>query len=322
VNTIFELVHEAGKKTAYVDKHPAYDLVRGPSGKGLTVGYFPEIAAVDNTVDATITYDELHVTAFLDLIKGTTPANSEVQGNGLTGPPTLFGGNFQSVSVGQKRAGYTNDSKQTFTAPLLKAFDFVDASLGKVVDALKAQEIYDQTLIIVTAKHGQAPINPALYRKIDPKLIVPATGVEVDWTTTDDIALIFLKDQSTLQKAVQGLQAKSAELQIEDIIYGDRLVDTGFGNPKTDPAVPDIIIRPQLGVIYTTSTKKIAEHGGLSDDDRKVACFVSAKGLKKRVIDERISTRQVAPTVLKVLGLDTEKLQGARAQGTRTLQGF
>jgi len=322
VNTVFEIVHEAGKQTAYADKHPAYDLVRGPSGDGLTIGYFPEVDASPNTVDATIAYDELHVTAFLDWINGTTPVNSEVQGKGLTGPPTLFGGNFQSVSVGQKTAGYTNNTIHTFTAPLLKAFDFVDASLGKIVDALKAQEIYDQTLIIVASKHGQAAINPALYRKIDPKLIIPATGVEVDSTTTDDIALIFLKDQSTLNKAVQGLQASSAKLQIDDIIYGDRLIAMGFGNPKTDPAVPDIIVRPQLGVIYTTSTKKIEEHGGLSNDDRKVACFASAKGLKKRVIDERISTRQLGPTVLKVLGLDTEKLQGAKEQGTRTLQGF
>ena len=322
VNTIFEVVYQAGKQTAYADKHPAYDLVRGPSGKGLTVGYFPEIASAANTVDATITYDELHVTAFLDWINGTTPPNSEVQGKGLTGPPALFGGNFQSVSVGQKTAGYNRDAKQTFTAPLLKAFDFVDSSLGKIVDALKVKNIYDQTLIIVASKHGQTPINPALYRKIDPALIVPATGVEIDWTTTDDIALIFLKDQSTLHKAVQGLKANTAKLQIEDIIYGDRLVDMGYGNPKTDPAVPDIIIRPQLGVIYTTSTAKIAEHGGISDDDRKVACFASAKGLKKGVVDDRISTRQIGPTVLKVLGLDPAELQGARAEGTRALKGF
>ena len=322
VNTIFEVVHEAGGQTAYADKHPAYDLVRGPSGQGLTIGYFPEIAAVDNTVDATITYDDLHVTAFLDWIKGTTPANSEVQGNGLTGAPTVFGGNFQAVSVGQKTAGYTNDTAQTFTAPLLKAFDFVDASLGKIVDALKAQQIYQETLIIIASKHGQAPINPALYRKIDPALITSSTGVDLDWVTSDDIALIFLHDQSTLDKAVDGLKANSAKLQIKDIIYGDRLRDKGFGDPRTDPAVPDIIVQPQLGVIYTTSKAKVEEHGGLSQDDRNVACFVSAEGLEKRVIDDRVSTRQVGPTVLKALDLDPEQLQGARAEGTGPLEWF
>lgn len=47
VNTVFEVVHAHGQ-TAYTDKHPSYDLVRGPSGKGLSVGYFPEIQSLDS----------------------------------------------------------------------------------------------------------------------------------------------------------------------------------------------------------------------------------------------------------------------------------
>jgi hypothetical protein len=38
VNTIFEMVRAAGLQTAYADKHPAYDLVRGPSATGLSEG--------------------------------------------------------------------------------------------------------------------------------------------------------------------------------------------------------------------------------------------------------------------------------------------
>ena len=321
VNTIWEIVHQAGKETAYTDKHPAYDIVRGPSGQGLTVGYFPEIAAIPVTVEATIPYDQLHVDAFLQWIDGKTPDHSEVQGKGLTTTPTLFGGNFQSVSVGQKTSGYEKGSL-AFTPELLKALDFVDSSLGKVVEALKDKHIYDETLIVVASKHGQAPIDPTVYRKINPDLVSAATGVNVSFATTDDIALIFLEDQSTTEKAVDGLQAKKSELQIQDIIYGERLTQLGYGDPKTDPAVPDIIVRPELGVIYTTSNAKIEEHGGISDDDRKVACLLSSPNLKKTVVDDRVSTRQVAPTVLKVLGLNPETLQGSQKQGTRTLQGF
>jgi hypothetical protein len=93
VNTVFEVVHSKGKETAYTDKHPAYDIVRGPSGQGLSEGYFPEIAAVANRVDATIAYDQLHVDAYLDWLDGTSPKNAE---GSLKGVPTLFGGNFQS----------------------------------------------------------------------------------------------------------------------------------------------------------------------------------------------------------------------------------
>lgn len=54
VNTIFEVVHAAGHQTAYTDKHPAYDLVRGPSGSGLSVGYFPEIQSFDSKLPCSV----------------------------------------------------------------------------------------------------------------------------------------------------------------------------------------------------------------------------------------------------------------------------
>ncbi len=67
---------------------------------------------------------------------------------------------------------------------------------------------------------------------------------------------------------MDNLNRDRINLGIQDIIYGERLTSLGFGDPTKDPAVPDIIVRPDLGVIYTTSNAKIAEHGGLSDDDR------------------------------------------------------
>jgi hypothetical protein len=35
VNTLFEVIHEAGGYTTWSDKHQAYDLLNGPSGKGI-----------------------------------------------------------------------------------------------------------------------------------------------------------------------------------------------------------------------------------------------------------------------------------------------
>lgn len=178
VNTAFEVVRAAGYQTAYTDKHPAYDLVRGPSGTGLSEGYFPEIAAVSNNVNATIAYDQYHVNAFLDWINSTSPQHAE---GSISQIPALFGGNFQAVSVAQKTVGYNKDL--SFTGALIQAFDFVDASLGKVVAALKAKNVYNDTLIIVASKHGQAPINPALYNKVNPKTVTNATHVKVAFQT-------------------------------------------------------------------------------------------------------------------------------------------
>ncbi|MCJ1249977.1 hypothetical protein MMC30_007203 [Trapelia coarctata] len=320
VNTVFEIARAAKLVTAYTDKHPAYDLVRGPSGTGLTTGYFPEIASLPTQIDPTIEYDKLHVAAFLDWIKGVDPANSEGTLGGKT--PNLFGGNFQSINVAEKVAGYQEAPGFPFTPALLSTYDFVDQSLGKIVQALKDQKIYEETLIIVASKHGQTPIDPTKFKKINPDSVTNATGVDVLFQTSDDVALLWLANHGDTEKAVANLKKNAHALEIKDIIYGERLQDYGFGNPLTDPAVPDIIVNPHTGIIYTNSNKKISEHGGLHNDDRDVACFASNPALKQRKISTRTSTKQVAVTILKALGLDEEKLQGAEIEGTRALEGF
>jgi hypothetical protein len=298
---------------------PSYDLVRGPSGKGLTVGYFPEIAAVDNTVNATINYDQLHVNAWLAWLDAMTLPNSEGR---LTAVPRLFGGNFQAVSVGQKTVGYLNSTGNPFSPALLKAIDFVDSSLGALIEKLKAKDIYDDTIIFIASKHGQAPIDPKLYKKVNPQIITNLTAVPVQWQTSDDIALLFLNNSADTQKAADNLKAGAAKGEVLSVIYGSNLTASGFGDPAKDPSVPNIIVQPNLGVIYTTSKTKIAEHGGLSVDDRKVACFVSNPKLKKRVFTQRVYTTQVGPTIVQSLGFDPEELQGVKAEGTKLLPGF
>ncbi|KAK5757682.1 hypothetical protein LTS12_012141 [Elasticomyces elasticus] len=322
VNTLFEVVNAAGHQTAYTDKHPAYDIVRGPSGTGLSVGYFPEIAAVANTVEATIAYDQLHVDAWLDWLDAKTPANSTIFNSQLTQMPSVFGGNFQAMSVAQKTVGYNNDTTHSFSAAQIQAMTFVDVSVGAVINKLKAKNLYNDTLILVASKHGQAPIDRSLYAKVDPECITNATGVNVAFQTSDDIALIFLNNSADASTAAANLRAKAAECKIRSVIYGQNLTDSGFGDPATDPAVPDIIVQPELGVIYTTSSKKVAEHGGISSDDRLVACFASNPRLKREVFSQRVYTTQVAPTVLKALGLDPGALQGVQKEGTNLLPGF
>ncbi|MCJ1478751.1 hypothetical protein MMC13_007435 [Lambiella insularis] len=324
VNTIFEVAAAAGLQTTYADKHPAYDMVRGPSGTGLTVGYFPEIAAEANTVKATIAYDQLHVTAWLDWIDGISPINSTKYGTSLESGkmPSIMGGNFQAVSVAQKTVGYNNDTQNSMSAGILEVMDFVDSSLGKIVAKLKSKSLLAATLIVIASKHGQAPIKRSLWNAVDPSGLTNATGVPTAFVVTDDIGLIFLNHTADTIKAVQNLKANASALHIQELIYGKDLTAQGFGDPSTDPAVPDIIVRPSLGTCYTTSVSKWAEHGGLSDDDRHVACMVSNPSLTARKVSSKVSTRQVAVTALKALGLNLSELQGAAKEGTKALPGF
>eukprot|EP00878_Enallax_costatus_P028793 GHUV01031136.1.p1 GENE.GHUV01031136.1~~GHUV01031136.1.p1 ORF type:complete len:300 (+),score=65.97 GHUV01031136.1:1680-2579(+) len=103
-NTIFEVVRSQGLHTAWADKHPAYDLLNGPSGKGVEDLYTPEINSkyqdgdYTSKPEYTMVYDKLHVDAAINWI----------QGNGkVKAVPNLFGFNMQvEVPLGKSvRAG-------------------------------------------------------------------------------------------------------------------------------------------------------------------------------------------------------------------------
>src|SRR5262249_36803445 len=220
VNTIFEVAHEAGLHTAWSDKHPAYDLVNGPSGKGVADLYTPEIASTDGTRLGTEAYDDLKVNAVLNEISG-----KDHTGTKSAPVPAIFGMNFQAVSVTQKLTGdgYL-DSVGTPSPELQAALDHTDQSLGKMLAALRANNLFSDTFIIITAKHGQSPIDPNKYQKV-PSSTLKAGGVSsfVAQLTTDDIALFWLNDQSKTDAVVSALTANEATAHIQEIFSGDAL---------------------------------------------------------------------------------------------------
>ena len=352
--TIMEIIHEAGKRTAWSDKHPAYEIISGPSGKGLDELYAPEInstsllatapfliptpkASDDWTVNPVYTrfYDNLKVTAVLNWIKGLDHTGAKT-----VGVPAIFGMNFQAVSVGEKVTadGYV-DAAGTPSAQLEMSLDFVDSSLGQMLAQLDKEHLTQSTLMIVGAKHGQSPIdvsqlymlkgstNPRLLPGhadvVDPIDLLTAGGVNVAQETADDVSLIWLADQTQVKKAVTILENDRLALnqaRIEKIYAGNELEDT-FGNPALG-RTPDIIIQPIHGTIYSKSAAKVAEHGGFTDDDTHVLLVVANPNLEGGVVGARVENKQVAPTILRAFGLDADKLKGAVAEHTMALPGF
>ena len=93
--------------------------------------------------------------------------------------------------------------------------------------------------------------------------------------------------------------------------------------PGGDPRTPDIIVAPNVGVVYTGSTAKQSEHGGFAHDDTNVMLLVSGGGVREgRTVTSFVETSQVAPTILKILGLDPESLDAVRIEGTPVLPGL
>ncbi len=358
-NTIFEVVKENGGYTAWADKHPAYDLVNGPSGKGVDDLYTPEITnagGFDATVSVvcTVENDQKKVRAVLNQIHGLRHDGSPA---GVV--PTVFGMNFQGVSVGQKlekdnldgscaddgtftgKAGGYVDGEGTPTPVLAYALQKTDEALERMIRALREQGLYESTLFIVTSKHGQSPINPVKVNKpghfadlvatlpdaaTNPGAIAIAkaaacTTGSCGLVQDDDIALIWLGDQSQTKAAADYLNANANALFIDEVMSGAE-IRLKFNSPAQDSRTPDIIVQPVYGTIYTTSTKKNAEHGGFSFGDTNVGLIVSKPGMKAATLKTPLASSQVAPTILQSLGIDTKLLRSVRVEETPVLPGL
>jgi Type I phosphodiesterase / nucleotide pyrophosphatase len=357
VNTIFEVIKAAGGYTAWSDKHQSYELTKGPSGKGVDDFFAPEINSPavpipsvpgcdplpDTTSLADWTssfqnikyYDTYKVQAILNEIDGKTH-----DGKPAASVPNIFGMNFQAVSIGQKlneksigvTGGY-KDAVGTPTDALMGEITFVDASIGKMVEELQDQGLSDSTLIIITAKHGQSPIDPNRVLRIPadnsalepPSQVLSPAGVgpgfPVAQALEDDVSLIWLTDQSQTITDAALLSANLGLTGGGEVLAGKNL-NLLFNSPLIDPATPDIIVTPNIGVVYTGGTKKVAEHGGFAQDDRNVMLLVANPHFNASTFTDQVETRQVAPTILKALGLDPDQLKAVQIEKTEKLPGL
>jgi hypothetical protein len=357
-NTIFGVIHAAGGYTAWIDKHPSYAMVAGPGGNGLNDYYAPEVssnvvalpgiktslgASCATVRDATASswnasfediqcYDALRVDALLNEIAGKTHSGSPAV------TPTIMGMNFQSVYTGESvnepgvgTGGYQNAAGLPSTL-LLQEIESVDVSIGDIVNALKNRGIYEDTLIVITAKHGGSPIDTSRYLA---NTNTPATllGTRLPFSesplnssgigaTEDDVSVLWLNKGESVASAVELLEQNAATIGLGQIYFGPTLslnYNVGGWERGQDPRTPDIIVTPNVGVTYSGSTTMIADHGGFAHDDTNVMLLVSHPSFKPQTVFDGASTTQVAPTILKALGLNPAALDAVRAEGTAAL---
>jgi hypothetical protein len=382
-NTIFGVIHAAGGYTAWSDKHPSYSAVSGP-GDGTNVDdyYSPEINSIPvalpgvfagltscsplpdqtavsssdtwtNSFQNIQCYDQLKVNAVLNWINGKTH-----NGSASAPVPAIFGMNFQTVSVGEKliektlpttvTGGYL-DSQGTPTPALLTNIEFVDAAIGKMIAAIAANNLTSSTAIIISAKHGQSPIDSSRYLGIstftgDPISTSPATiaanagclpysesplnptGIG---PTEDDVSLVWLNTSCTASSVVDMLETQSPSTSniagIGEIFWGagiTQLYNAPGLPPNGDPRTPDILVTPNIGVTYSGSGKKLAEHGGFSHDDTNVILIVSNPSFAPATVTAPVTTMEIAPTILQILGLNPGALQAVQLEGTPVLPLF
>jgi len=357
VNTVFDIVHDHGLRTAWSDKHPAYEILNGPGGTGIQDLFAPEINSEaigyargdDWTKDnaATMQYDSYKVQAVLNEIDGY-----DHSGSTKVGVPALFGMNFQTVSTAEKlptsdglTGGYLPGGHMP--GPLLqRALDYINTQVDSMVDELHREGLSDQTAIIISAKHGQSPQQPKALTRIDDTPII--NGINEGWAKThptDPPLLAYGTDDDAFMQWLSNPSEKAADY-VKDWLWshpatgntidgqprtlqhsGLRRIYAGaasaqfFGTPLNDPRHPDAYAIVQHGVVYTGGKGKIAEHGGADPQDRHVPILVYVPGAGGLTNGAEVETTQIAPTILKLLGLHPSALKAVRIEGTQVLPG-
>ena len=355
VNTIFNVAHDAGLRTAWSDKHPAYQSFDGPSGNGVDDFFNPEINSTatgcttgDWTTDnaCTMQYDGYKVQAVLNWIDGFNHSRTQ-----HVGVPAIFGMNFQTVSTGEKlptsdglTGGYLAGG--LIPGPLLtRALNWLDGEIGLMVAHIKADHLTSGTAIIISAKHGQSPTDPAALKRVPDGPILSAINAAwavthpgnkslVIFSTDDDGMLLWLSDRSQTAadfvkqyllthtapgNDINGNPITVTKSGLKKVYAGEAAADF-IGVPWSDPRVPDIIGISQYGTVYTGGMKKIAEHGGDGFQDRNVPILVDLPGHHDgQVVSSPVETTQIAPTILKLLGLNPRALDAVRIEHTQIL---
>jgi hypothetical protein len=357
VNTVFEVARAEGLRTAWSDKHPAYEILNGPSGAGIQDLFTPEINSVadaagdDWTTNNALTqvYDSTKVAAVVNEIDGY-----DHSGTRHVGTPAVFGMNFQSVSTAEKlplsnglAGGYNPDGTP---GPLLsKALDYVDSQVGRLEAAVVAQHLQKSTTIILSAKHGQSPISRSDLRRVDDGAIIDALDAAwkvrhpdakplVTFSVNDDAMLLWLSDRSAAARAFarsfllthdapanrdgdpKGTYSATVTRSGLQRVRTGSAAARSLGAHRGDRRAPDLVGLVQPGVVYTGGVKKIAEHGGAAPSDLDVALVVSGAGVRHGATSRKhVETTQIAPTILHLLGLNQRDLEAVRLEHTKVL---
>ena len=299
-----------GLRTAWSDKHPAYQMFDGPSGNGVAGLLHPRDqqrcpgypAGEDWTSDnaATMQYDNYKVQAILNEIDGYNHSRTS-----HVGVPGIFGMNFQTISTAQKlptsdglTGGYLPGGK--VPGPLLvRALNYLNTQVGRMVAEIRSQGLAASTALVISAKHGQSPTDPSDLRRVPDAPIIaavnaawtaahPGAGALVSFSTDDDGMLWWLSDRSqaaadfvkhyllTHRAAGNNIAGSPVTVPASGLakVYAGAASAAYFGVPNSDPRHPDIFGIVQHGVVYTGGQSKIAEHGGAGFQDRNVPILV------------------------------------------------
>jgi predicted AlkP superfamily pyrophosphatase or phosphodiesterase len=210
---------------------------------------------------------------------------------------------------------------------LMKNFD---QGLGMIEAAYRKQGVLDQTLFLITADHGMAPVSRFVPENVITNAVSKAgtTAPAISYSTG---AYIWLTDSSKASTVAANI-VSAADPGIQSVYYlgtshGQptyQLAGGTFVNGQADLAnryllqtlvnghEPAVVAFAKEGQTFTNPTYRWkADHGGAAWISQRIPLIISGPGIRRGYIDGNpAQLEDIAPTVLADMGVRPTGMQG------------
>ncbi|MBA2302214.1 MAG: alkaline phosphatase family protein [Acidobacteria bacterium] len=328
VETVYDAAHRAGLTTAQVN----WVAIHNP---GTITWAFEERPDPSGTVareliaSGRVTVDEIAGFASRNVVwKDQTWTSAAVHIIERHQPGLLL---LHLLTLDSAHHRYASGSPAAYAA-----IGFLDAQLGRVIDAVQRSPKKDRTTLLVVSDHGFK----AASRSVRPNAMLRKAGL----LAVDAAGKIASGDAFVISEGgtamVYALGANRAELVaklsqlfrgapgIERVLEPSEYAALGYPVPDVNAQMGDLVLVAVEGHSFSGAAdgsdvvdtpQPAGFHGALNTDPLMDSIFVaSGEGIRTGVRVDRIFAEQVAPTISALLGLRLPAAAGAPVTGILT----
>ena len=190
-----------------------------------------------------------------------------------------------------------------------EAIEFVDGQVGELLKALDEMGIRERTAIIVSADHGFSDVDPA--HVVAPAAVagghrlasLTVLGVEHYLSNTGGASMgVYVRDKRLIAQAVAALRREPwcEAVYCEDAKAGCDLSLRSL-HAYYPGRSPDIMV--DLDDDAALNYPQAGQHGSLRHDDMSIPLILSGAGVAAGRVEGDARLVDVAPTVMRLLGL-------------------
>jgi predicted AlkP superfamily pyrophosphatase or phosphodiesterase len=222
------------------------------------------------------------------------------------------------VVVNLGSADYAGHSFGPEGARYREAIEFLDGQVGDLLKALDDMGIRERTTVIVSADHGFSDVDAT--RVVAPAsdtgghrlASLAARGIEHYVSNTGGASMgLYVRDKARIPEAVAALRAEPwcEAVYCEDAKAGCDLSLRSLHDYFPGRS-PDVMV--DLDDDVALNYPQAGQHGSLRHEDMAIPLILSGAGIAAGKVEGEARLVDVAPTVLRLLGLPPE---GLRADG-------